>query len=70
MQNRKLMEIAWVQSHEVRAPLARIMGLIQLVSRYPDENINLQDALSHIMQSAKELDEIIRKIVRKTEEIV
>lgn len=70
MQNRKLMEIAWVQSHEVRAPLARIMGLIQLVSRYPDEDINLKDALGHIMQSANELDEIVRKIVRKTEEIV
>jgi CheY-like chemotaxis protein len=70
MQNRMLMEIAWVQSHEVRAPLARIMGLIQLISRYPDENINLNDALSHILQSANELDEIIRKIVRKTEEIV
>jgi CheY-like chemotaxis protein len=70
MQNQKLMEIAWVQSHEVRAPLARIMGLIQLVRRYPDESIDIMDALNHIMQSANELDEIIRKIVRKTEEIV
>jgi signal transduction histidine kinase len=64
------MEIAWVQSHEVRAPLARIMGLVQLMSLYPDENIDLRDALNHMMQSANDLDEIIRKIVRKTEEIV
>lgn len=69
MQNRKLMEIAWVQSHEVRAPVARIMGLIQLIKRYPDEAIDLEDTLSHIVSSADELDEIIRKIVRKTEEI-
>jgi two-component system response regulator len=69
-QNQKLMEIAWVQSHEVRAPLARIMGLVQLLSRYPEENIDLQDSLHHILQSANELDEIVRKIVRKTEEIV
>ncbi|MEX1240287.1 MAG: PAS domain-containing protein [Cyclobacteriaceae bacterium] len=69
-QNQKLMEIAWVQSHEVRAPLARIMGLVQLLSRYPEENIDLKDSLHHILQSANELDEIVRKIVRKTEDIV
>jgi len=69
-QNRKLMEIAWVQSHEVRAPLARIMGLIQLVKRYPEAHLDLKDTLDHIVQSANDLDQIIRKIVRKTEEIV
>lgn len=70
VQNQKLMEIAWVQSHEVRAPLARIMGLIQLVERYPQGDVDLKDTLSHIVKSANELDEIIRRIVRKTEEIV
>lgn len=70
VQNQKLMEIAWVQSHEVRAPLARIMGLVQLLSRFPDEKIDLKDSLDHILQSAKDLDQIVRKIVRKTEEIV
>lgn len=69
-QNKKLMEIAWVQSHEVRAPLARIMGLVQLLNRYPDENVDMKDTLDHILQSASDLDEIVRKIVRKTEEIV
>lgn len=70
LQNQKLMEIAWVQSHEVRAPLARIMGLVQLLDRYPNEDIDVKDSINHIMQSARDLDEIIRKIVRKTEEIV
>ena len=69
-QNQKLMEIAWVQSHEVRAPLARLMGLVQLLSRYPEGNIDMKETLGHIIHSADELDEIIRKIVRKTEEIV
>jgi signal transduction histidine kinase len=68
-QNQKLMEIAWVQSHEVRAPLARIMGLVQLLSRYPDDKVNFKDSLNHILNNASELDQIIRKIVRKTEEI-
>jgi len=70
IQNQKLMEIAWVQSHEVRAPLARIMGLTELLKRYPDDKIDLKDALGHLLNSANDLDEIIRKIVRKTEEIV
>ena len=69
-QNQKLMEIAWVQSHEVRAPLARLMGLVQLLNRYPEGNIDIKETLGHISHSADELDEIIRKIVRKTEEIV
>lgn len=68
-QNIKLREIAWVQSHQVRAPLARIMGLIQLINGYPDQKMDMPDALSHILTSARELDDIVRKIVRKTEEI-
>lgn len=68
-QNQKLMEIAWVQSHEVRGPLARIMGLVHLLTSFPDEKNDLPTTLDHILQSAVELDEIVRKIVRKTEEI-
>jgi signal transduction histidine kinase len=64
------MEIAWVQSHEVRGPLARIMGLIQLIQHDRHDTTDVRDTLRHILENAKELDEIIRKIVRKTEEIV
>ncbi|HSI70345.1 MAG TPA: PAS domain S-box protein, partial [Gillisia sp.] len=40
--NRRLKEIAWTQSHVVRAPLARIMGLIDLLQNYDDiEDVNL-----------------------------
>lgn len=70
IQNQKLIEIAWVQSHEVRAPLARIMGLVQLLNTYPEEKVDMRESMSHILQSAQELDEIVRSIVRKTEEIV
>ena len=69
-QNQKLMEIAWVQSHEVRAPLARLMGLVGLLNRGEAGLADMKVTLNHILQSAKELDDIIRKIVRKTEEIV
>ncbi|HSM63348.1 MAG TPA: PAS domain S-box protein [Gillisia sp.] len=66
--NKRLKDIAWTQSHVVRAPLARIMGLIDLIQSYPDiEDQSL--LLEHIKTSAKELDVIIRKITSKTEDV-
>lgn len=66
--NSRLKDIAWTQSHVVRAPLARIMGLIDLLQNYPDIDEQTK-LLEHIIFSAKELDEIIRKITNKTENI-
>ncbi|MCF4102689.1 PAS domain S-box protein [Gillisia sp. M10.2A] len=64
--NARLKEIAWTQSHVVRAPLARIMGIIDLLQNHD----NVEDSsqmLEHIITSAQELDIIIRKISNKTE---
>lgn len=65
-QNRQLREIAWSQSHVVRAPLARLMGLVDLLLA---ENVKKEpnQLLPYIRSSADELDNIIREIVRKTE---
>ncbi len=66
--NSRLKDIAWTQSHVVRAPLTRIMGLIELIKSYP--NIDEQSQLiDHIITSAEELDSIIRKISSKTEQV-
>ena len=65
VQNEKLRDIAWIQSHEVRAPLSRIMGLVMLVNR--KNGIDLTEVLDHLLESAKELDDVIKKIVRETE---
>lgn len=64
-----LREIAHIVSHEIRGSLARVMGLIQLVTSYPDQKIDLPDVLKNIETSAQELDGIVRKIVRRTEEL-
>ncbi|RYE39284.1 MAG: PAS domain S-box protein, partial [Sphingobacteriales bacterium] len=32
IRNEKLREVAWIQSHKVRAPLAKLMGLVQMLS--------------------------------------
>jgi PAS domain S-box-containing protein len=66
-QNAKLRDIAWIQSHEIRAPLARILGLIDIIKE-PTTHLNeMQHLLGLIDESASDLDELIRKIVRKTE---
>ena len=67
--NKRLKEIAWIQSHVVRAPLARIKGLIDLLKQLPDEEIELPELLNNIIISADELDTIIHEIVKKTERL-
>lgn len=66
-QNCILREIAWIQSHVVRAPLVRIMGLIDLIGNYPNDKESLAVLLDHLLTSAYELDDVIRTIVKKSE---
>ena len=68
-QNRRLQEIAWIQSHIVRAPLARILGLCHCLEKYPGSATENAQLLGHIVESAQELDEVIRDIVSRTEKV-
>ncbi|HET8753914.1 MAG TPA: PAS domain-containing protein, partial [Salinimicrobium sp.] len=67
--NKILREIAWEQSHVVRAPLARLKGLLHLMEIEAFEDMSREEILQHILDSADELDEIVRGIVTKTEQI-
>lgn len=67
-QNKRLMEIAWTQSHEVRAPLASLMGLVNLLTRHEQDRLQQKEVLDKVAKSAQDLDDIIKKIVRITEE--
>ncbi|HWK58535.1 MAG TPA: PAS domain S-box protein [Parapedobacter sp.] len=68
-QNNKLQEIAWMQSHLVRAPLARIMGLIDLIQNCLSPGIDHDQLLRAIHESAIELDEVLGDITEKAEQI-
>lgn len=68
-QNTRLREIAWTQSHLVRAPLSRIMGLIELLKNYNHSAEENKELFEHVLKSAYELDDIIRGIVRKAEQV-
>ncbi|HMK07342.1 MAG TPA: hypothetical protein VK476_07425, partial [Flavobacterium sp.] len=61
-----LKEIAWQQSHEVRAPLAKILGLINLIADHNPTDPAYREMVNHLKSSAIELDEIIKKVVRQT----
>lgn len=60
-QNTKLNEIAWMQSHVVRAPLASLMGLIHILKDQSAEQDN-KEILHKLLSSANDLDQVIRKI--------
>jgi PAS domain S-box-containing protein len=66
-QNERLKEIAWLQSHVVRAPLARMMGMISLIRDNVLTTEEKIEFLTPILDSARELDEIIHGIVQKTD---
>lgn len=68
-QNEKLKEIAWISSHDVRRPVASILGLISLYDmKDPTKPFN-QEIITLLNTSTKELDKVIRKIVFKTYEV-
>ncbi len=64
-QNEKLREIAWTQSHVVRAPLARAMGIATLITELKAESTECSNLLGYLLASCAELDIIIRDIAQK-----
>lgn len=68
-QNSKFREIAWTQSHLVRAPLSRILGIVDFIKNNPPEEKYFPELLDSLFTSAIELDDIIKKIVKKTEQV-
>lgn len=70
-QNQTFREIAWIQSHVIRAPLARLIGLVDLLeTEIPESTEDSSSLIGHINDSAIELDDIVREISKKLENIV
>ena len=66
-QNEKLKEIAWIQSHGVRAPVAAILGLIELFDYEAEGNDYNVEILEMLKKATHDLDVVIKKVVEKTE---
>jgi PAS domain S-box-containing protein len=65
-QTQRLHEIATISSHELRRPVATILGLVNLFDRENVDSVLNNEILNHLESTALELDGIIRAIVEKT----
>ena len=66
----KIKELAFLQSHEVRRPLANMLGLLELIKaeNHKIESEHLQNMLLYIQLSATELDNEIKRVIDKLQE--
>jgi tetratricopeptide (TPR) repeat protein len=68
-QNQKLMEYAFFTAHEVRGPVARILGLIELSKIRDLSDDDRRQIMIRLEDATTELDDIIRQISRKLENV-
>ncbi|OYY99822.1 MAG: hypothetical protein B7Y37_12810 [Sphingobacteriia bacterium 28-36-52] len=66
LQNKALREISWIQSHVVRAPLARMMGAISLLEIKDDAGVTQEEIMEIVITSANEIDKTVREISAKS----
>jgi len=67
-QNSKLRDIAWIQSHVVRAPLSRMMGIVNLLNEVELNSEEFKEWVGHFNTSSAELDKVIHDISNKSDE--
>ncbi|MFZ5998983.1 MAG: GAF domain-containing protein [Bacteroidota bacterium] len=61
-QNKQLTEYAYINSHLLRGPLSRILGLINLIDYTGTRDEKEKELIQHLRQSGDELDHVVRKI--------
>lgn len=66
IQNEKLRDIAWIQSHKVRGPVSSILGLIQLVNHANPADPDNAHILQMLTKATNDLDNVIREVVSNT----
>ena len=67
-QYERLTEIALINSHDIRKPVASILGLMQLFKDVKNQNPDEQ-LLQHLESATQELDDVIKRIINKTEDL-
>jgi len=65
-QNERLKNIASLSSHELRRPVASMLGLMNIIDRQNFSNPENEQIIEHLFTVSKEIDEVIRLIVNKT----
>lgn len=68
-QLRTLKDIAWMQSHQFRRPVANLLGLASLIQRKSKYAPELEtEYLQFLFQEIEELDRLIKDVVQQTEQ--
>lgn len=65
-QNERLRNIASLSSHELRRPVASILGLVDILDKKNLSNPENLEIIGHLETASNELDNVIRAIVDKT----
>ncbi len=65
-QNERLKNIASLSSHELRRPVASMIGLLNIMDRENFSNPENEQIMNHMITVTQEIDEVIRLIVNKT----
>lgn len=64
--NKRLQDIAWLQSHKVRSHTATILGMVQLYNQEAPDTPDNNSVIQGIKEASENLDSIIREITEKT----
>ncbi|MEM7109287.1 MAG: PAS domain S-box protein [Bacteroidota bacterium] len=62
--NEQLRAIAYQQSHEMRSPIAKVLGLMNLLKSSPGD----EEIMAHLENVTHQLDTIVHDIIEKTEQ--
>jgi len=65
-QNERLRNIASLSSHELRRPVATMLGLLNIIDRENFSNSENIEIINHLLVVGNEIDDVIRLIVNKT----
>jgi len=66
LQNQKLREIAWAQSHLVRGPLSDILGITKIIQDNMANNQDKEILIPQLHAAAQQLDQVIKDVVNNT----
>lgn len=63
-----LNQLAWNQSHEIRKPLANILGLVDIIDKLPNKSEKLEKLTKNLRLAGQELDVFLRKNAKNLEQ--
>lgn len=68
-QNKILKEINWIQSHEIRKPVANILGLLDIMESPESDQDEKEKVIGQIREQSVALDRLIHQVVHKASKI-